>query len=182
MGVDGTYGLVPTPDSTEELQVLTAPFSAQYGQSGGDAVLTTTKSGTEKFHGSAFESYNSQSLNALGFFTVPGTVINPSSFHYFGGSIGGPVLIPKLFDGRKHRLYFFTDWEDTLTHANSPYNVVVPTAAELTGDFSGPSPQHHQRYRRGSQTHLRRDSRARCRSQILPVLRRNQGADTRRGV
>lgn len=141
MGVDGTYGLVPTPDSTEELQVLTAPFSAQYGQSGGGAVLTTTKSGTEKFHGSAFESYSSQSLNALGYFTAPGTVINPSSFHYFGGSIGGPVLIPKLFDGRKHRLYFFTDWEDTLTHASSPYNVVVPTAAELTGDFSGPSPQ-----------------------------------------
>jgi hypothetical protein len=141
MGVDGTYGLVPTPDSTEELQVLTAPFSAQYGQSGGGAVLTTTKSGAEKFHGSAFESYNSQSLNALGYFTVPGTVINQSSFHYFGGSIGGPVLLPKVFDGRKHRLYFFTDWEDTLTHANSPYNVVVPTAAELAGDFSGPSPQ-----------------------------------------
>jgi hypothetical protein len=141
MGVDGTYGLVPTPDSTEELQVLTAPFSAQYGQSGGGAVLTTTKSGTEKFHGGAFESYSSQSLNALGYFTAPGTVINPSSFHYFGGSIGGPILIPKLFDGRKHRLYFFTDWEDTLTHASSPYNVVVPTAAELTGDFSGLSPQ-----------------------------------------
>jgi len=141
MGVDGTYGLVPTPDSTEELQVLTAPFSAQYGQSGGGAVLTTTKSGTARFHGSAFESYSSQSLNALGYFTAPGTVVNPSSFHYFGGSIGGPVLIPKIFDGRKHRLYFFTDWEDTLTHANSPYNVVVPTAAELTGDFSGLSPQ-----------------------------------------
>jgi hypothetical protein len=141
MGVDGTYGLVPTPDSTEELQVLTAPFSAQYGQSGGGAVLTTTKSGTEKFHGSAFESYNSQDLTALGYFTAPGTVINPSSFHYFGGSIGGPVWIPKIIDGRKHRLYFFTDWEDTLTHANSPYNVVVPTAAELNGDFSGPSPQ-----------------------------------------
>ena len=141
MGVDGTYGLIPTPDSTEELQVLTAPFSAQYGQSGGGAILTTTKSGTEKFHGSAFESYNSQDLNALGYFTAPGTVVNPSSFHYFGGSIGGPVLIPRLFDGRKHRLYFFTDWEDTLTHANSPFNTVVPTAAELTGDFSGPSPQ-----------------------------------------
>jgi hypothetical protein len=141
MGVDGTYGLIPTPDSTEELQVLTAPFSAQYGQSGGGAILTTTKSGTEKFHGSAFESYSSQNLNALGYFTQPGTVINPSFFHYFGGSIGGPVILPKLFDGRKHRLYFFTDWEDTLTHANSPFNTVVPTAAELTGDFSGPAPQ-----------------------------------------
>lgn len=47
MGIDGTYGLIPTPDSTEELQVLTAPFSAQYGQSGGGAILTTTRSGTE---------------------------------------------------------------------------------------------------------------------------------------
>lgn len=141
MGVDGTYGLVPTPDSTEELQVLTAPFSAQYGQSGGGAILTTTKSGTERFHGSAFESYSSQSLNALGFFTAPGTVVPASVFNYFGGSIGGPVLIPKLFDGRKHRLYFFTDWEDTLTHAAAQLNSNVPTMAERGGDFSGPSPE-----------------------------------------
>jgi outer membrane receptor protein involved in Fe transport len=141
MGIDGTYGLIPTPDSTEELQVLTAPFSAQYGQSGGGAILTTTKSGTEKFHGTAFESYNSQNLNALGYFTKPNTVIQPTYFHYFGGSIGGPVRIPRLFDGRKHHLYFFTDWEDTLNHQNAPFNSTVPTAAELTGDFSGISPQ-----------------------------------------
>jgi len=140
MGIDGTYGLIPTPDSTEELQVLTAPFSAQYGQSGGGAILTTTRSGTEKFHGSAFESYSSQSLNALGYFTKPGTVIQPSYFHYFGGSIGGPVILPKLLDGRKHRLYFFTDWEYTLNHANAPFTTTVPTTAELNGDFSGLSP------------------------------------------
>ena len=141
MGVDGTYGFVPTPDSTEELQVLTSPFSAQYGQSGGGAVLTTTKSGTNQFHGSAFESYSSQDLVALSYFTAPGTVVNPSSFHYFGGSVGGPVWIPKVIDGRKRRLYFFTDWEDTLSHATSPYNTVVPTTAELAGDFSGTAPQ-----------------------------------------
>ena len=141
MGVDGTYGLVPTPDSTEELQVLTSPFSAQYGQSGGGALLTTTKSGTAKFHGTAFESYSSSNLNALGYFTAPGTVIQPSTFNYFGGSIGGPVVLPRLFDGRKHPLYFFTDWEDTLTHAASVLNTDVPTAAELMGDFSGLSPE-----------------------------------------
>jgi hypothetical protein len=140
MGIDGTYGLIPTPDSTEELQVLTAPFSAQYGQSGGGAILTTTRSGTEKFHGTAFESYSSQSLNALGYFTKPGTIIQPSYFHYFGGSIGGPVILPKLLDGRKHRLYFFTDWEYTRNHANAPFTTTVPTTAELNGDFSGLSP------------------------------------------
>ena len=139
MGVDGTYGLIPTPDSTEELQVLTAPFSAQYGQTGGGAILTTTKSGTDKFHGSAFASYSSQGLNALGYFTAPGTVVPPQSFNYFGGSVGGPVFIPKVFDGRKHRLYFFTDWEDTITNAVSTLNTNVPTAAERQGDFSGAS-------------------------------------------
>src|ERR1700729_4229416 len=140
MGIDGTYGLIPTPDSTEEFQVLTSPFSAQYGQSGGGAILTTTKSGTDSFHGSAFESYSSQDLNALGYFTAPGTVVQPSYFHYFGGAIGGPVILPKLLDGRKHRLYFFTDWEYTLNHANAPFTTTVPTVAELTGDFSGLSP------------------------------------------
>jgi hypothetical protein len=141
MGVDGTYGLIPTPDSTEELQTLTSPFSAQYGQSGGGAILTTTKSGTAEFHGSAFETYSSQDLDALNWFTAPGTKINPSSFHYFGGSLGGPVRIPKVIDGRKHNLYFFTDWEDTLSHTSAPFNTTVPTAAELTGDFSGTSPE-----------------------------------------
>jgi outer membrane receptor protein involved in Fe transport len=141
MGVDGTYGLIPTPDSTEELQVLTSPFSAQYGQSGGGAILTTTKSGTEQFHGSAFESYSSQGLNALGFFTAPGAIVPGLVFHYFGGSVGGPVILPKLFNGRKQRLFFFTDWEDTLTHAASQLNTNVPTLAERNGDFSGLSPQ-----------------------------------------
>jgi Carboxypeptidase regulatory-like domain/TonB dependent receptor len=141
MGVDGTYGLVPTPDSTEELQVLTSPFSAQYGQSGGGAVLTTTKSGTGTFHGSAFETYNSQALNALSYFTAPGTVVPPSMFNYFGASIGGPVLLPRLFDGRKRHLFFFTDWEDTLTHAVSQLNSDVPTTEERIGNFAGLTPE-----------------------------------------
>ncbi|MGO4515285.1 carboxypeptidase regulatory-like domain-containing protein [Terriglobus sp. 2YAB30_2] len=139
MGVDGTYGLIPTPDSTEELQVLTSPFSAQYGQTGGGAILTTTKSGTDKFHGSAFESYSSQALNARGYFTAPNAVIPAQSFNYFGGSLGGPVWLPRIFDGRKHRLYFFTDWENTLNNSASTLNTNVPTVAERNGDFSGPS-------------------------------------------
>jgi outer membrane receptor protein involved in Fe transport len=141
MGVDGTYGLVPTPDSTEELQVLTAPFSAQYGQSGGGAVITTTKSGTANFHGSAFEYYNDQSLNAFSYFTAPGTPKPGAVFNYFGGSIGGPVLLPKIFNGRLRHLFFFTDWEDTLTHAAATTNTNVPTLAERGGDFSGLTPQ-----------------------------------------
>jgi hypothetical protein len=141
MGVDDTYGLVPTPDSTEELQVLTSPFSAQYGQSGGGAILTTTKSGTQNFHGSLFEYHNDQSLNALSYFSAPNTLRPVNVFNYFGGSVGGPVLIPKVFDGRAHHLFFFTDWEDTLNASSKTLTTDVPTMAERTGDFSGLTPQ-----------------------------------------
>jgi hypothetical protein len=61
MAADDTYGLVPTPDSTEELQVLTQAFSAQYGQTGGGVILTNTKAGTSTLHGSMFE-YNTNPL------------------------------------------------------------------------------------------------------------------------
>lgn len=141
MGVDGTYGLVPTPDSTEELQVLTSPFSAQYGQSGGGAILTTTKSGTQNFHGSLFEYHNDQSMNALQYFDAPNTGRPVNVYNYFGGSLGGPVRIPWLFNGLKHHLFFFTDWEDTINNSANTLNTNVPTAAERNGDFSGPDPQ-----------------------------------------
>jgi Carboxypeptidase regulatory-like domain/TonB-dependent Receptor Plug Domain len=141
MGVNDTYGLVPTPDSTEELQVLTSPFSAQYGQSGGGAILTTTKSGTRDLHGSLFEYHNDQSLNALSYFSPPNATNPKAVFNYFGGSVGGPVDIPHLINGRKHHLFFFTDWEDTLNASSRILYTNVPTDAERTGDFSGPTPQ-----------------------------------------
>ena len=68
MGADNTYGFVPSPYSAEELQVLTVAFSAQYGQTGGGAILTSTKAGTNDPHGVLFETHNDQSLNALELF------------------------------------------------------------------------------------------------------------------
>lgn len=141
MGIDNTYGLVPTPDSTEELQVLTSPFSAQYGQSGGGAILTTTKSGTQSFHGSLFEYHTDQSMDALNYFSAPGSTVPVNVFNYFGGSLGGPVWIPRLFDGRKHHLFFFTDWENTINNSANTLTTNVPTVAERGGDFSGLTPQ-----------------------------------------
>ncbi len=142
MGADNTYGFVPSPYSAEELQVLTVAFSAQYGQTGGGAILTTTKAGTNDVHGVLFETHNDQSLNALNFFSAATTVRTKAIFNNFGGAIGGPVYIPKLFNGRKHLTFFFTDWEDTLEPKGSLTNTDVPTAAELQGNFSGPTPQN----------------------------------------
>ena len=144
MGADGTYGLVPTPDSTDELQVLTQPFSAQYGQTGGGAILTSTKAGTDTLHGSLFEYNTNQHLDALDFFSSATTKKPVSINNYFGGSLGGPVFIPKLYNGRKRRTFFFTDWEDTLSAGNKLVDQDVATPLELQGNFSGPTPQGTQ--------------------------------------
>ena len=118
MAVDNTYGFTPTPDSTGELQVLITPYSAQYGQTGGGAILTSTKSGTNDLHGALFEYHNDEALNAVDFFTnsSPGArpVRGESITNYFGGSAGGPVYIPHLWNGRNRHTFFFTDVEETI--------------------------------------------------------------------
>src|ERR1700722_20075397 len=141
MGADDTYGLVPTPDSTEELQVLTQAFSAQYGQTGGGAILTSTKAGTSTLHGSLFEYNTNQHFDALDFFSSANTLKPVSIQNYFGGSLGGPLYLPKIFDGRKKQTFFFVDWEDTLSAGNKLVNQDVATPQELAGDFSGLTPQ-----------------------------------------
>jgi hypothetical protein len=141
MGADNTYGLVPTPDSTEQLQVLSSAFSAQYGQTGGGAILTTSRSGTSSLHGAFFEYHNDQDLDALNFFTPPGTKRTRNIFNYFGGSLGGPAYIPKIYDGKKHQVFFFTDTEYTINPTEKVTLADVPTIAELGGNFSGPTPQ-----------------------------------------
>ncbi len=141
MGADGTYGLVPTPDSTDELQVLTQPFSAQYGQTGGGVILTSTRAGTSVLHGSLFEYNTNQHFDALDFFSSATTKKPVSIQNYFGGSLGGPVYIPKLYDGRKKQTFVFTDWENTLIAGNKLVNQDVATPQELKGDFSGLTPQ-----------------------------------------
>lgn len=141
MGVNDTYGLVPTPDSTEELQVLTSPFSAKYGQTGGGVIITTTKSGTRQLHGDLFEYHNDQSLHALNYFSAPNAKRPVSVFNYFGGSVGGPIYIPRVINGRARHLFFFTDWEDTKNANSKTLLTNVPTQLERSGNFSGPTPQ-----------------------------------------
>ena len=146
MAVDNTYGFTPTPDSTGELQVLLTPYSAQYGATGGGAILTTTKSGTDDLHGALFEYNSNQDYNAVDFFTnsSPGSspVRGKSITNYFGGSAGGPVYIPHLWNGRKRHTFFFADVEETISLGSKSLNTQVPTAQERQGDFSGLSPQN----------------------------------------
>ncbi|WP_051669526.1 TonB-dependent receptor [Bryobacter aggregatus] len=130
---DQTYTLTPSPDSVQEFKVITTPFSAEWGHTGGGVMLLTSKTGTNELHGSAFNFFRNRVLNARNYFA-------PNNLQKYvqnnpGATLSGPVLIPKLYNGRD-KTFFFTDFNVTLSSTGNVYNAQVPTAAERSGDFS----------------------------------------------
>lgn len=117
----------PNPDSIQEFNLQASNFSAEYGNAGGGIVNIVTRSGTNQFHGSAFEFLRNGALNARNFFGASQDTLKRNQF---GGSIGGPILRDKLF--------FFGTYQGTRVTTAPAGNVTfVPTAAERQGDFSG---------------------------------------------
>jgi hypothetical protein len=94
----------PSPDSLSEFKVITGTFSAEYGRVGGAVVNAAMRSGTNKFHGSAWEFLRNTDLNATGFLFSPAVFVKPTlQRNQFGATIGGPIIQNKLF--------FFGDYE-----------------------------------------------------------------------
>jgi len=124
-------------DSVKETKIVTDNFSAQYGRTSGGFVAYTTKSGTSAFHGSGYNYYNYQGLNATGELIKQKT---PTRNENWGFTIGGPVVIPKVYDGRKHQTFFFANLDDLHFNQGTLPSFVntVPTPAFLQGDFSNP--------------------------------------------
>jgi hypothetical protein len=121
---------VPDPDTVAEFSVQTNSNNAQYGRYSGGIINITSKSGTNQFHGNAYEYFRSTGLNANTFFgNEAGLARTPFHLNQFGGSIGGPI--------EKNKMFFFFNYERL--HELDGYTVTstVPTAAELGGDFSG---------------------------------------------
>jgi len=117
----------PSIDAIEEFNVLTGVYSAQYGYGSGGQVIVTTKSGTNTFHGSAFEYLRNQVMDARNFFQTGPT---PSfKQNDFGGTVGGPII--------KNKTFFFFSYEGLRQASGFSSLNTVPTAAERTGDFSG---------------------------------------------
>lgn len=116
----------PNPDAIQEFGIQSSNFSAEYGNAAGGIVNIVTKSGTNHFHGDAFEFLRNGSLNAKNYF---GTTHDSLHRNQFGASVGGPIL--------RNRFFFFGSFQKTPTSSASNANVTfVPTAAERTGDFS----------------------------------------------
>jgi len=117
----------PSIDAIEEFNILTGVYSAQYGYGSGGQVIVTTKSGTNGFHGSAFEFLRNQVLDARNFFLRGPT---PSfKQNQFGGTVGGPII--------KDKTFFFFSYEGLRQSSNFSSLNTVPTAAELQGNFAG---------------------------------------------
>jgi len=122
-------------DSVKEMKIIESNFSAQYGRTSGGFVEYTTKSGTSSFHGSAYDYYNYQGFNATGELI---TKKAPERKNNWGFLVGGPAVIPKLYDGAKHKTFFFADFD--LLHysqgALPSFANTNPLSSFLQGDFS----------------------------------------------
>ncbi len=126
----------PNADSVEEFKVQTNAMSAEFGRSNGGVISFITKSGTNQLHGTAYWFLRNSEFDANDFFQNRNRIpLGNLRRHQAGYTVGGPLYIPKLYDGR-NRTFFFTDYEAFREAALAPSTFTVPTALERTGDFS----------------------------------------------
>ena len=123
-----TQAVHPSVDAIEEFKVESANYSAQYGQAAGGVISVAIKSGTNNFHGSAFEFFRNEKLDANDFFANRvGLERGPLRFNQFGGTLGGPVW--------RNRTFFFASFQGTRTHTSRTSLITVPTPEQVRGNF-----------------------------------------------
>jgi hypothetical protein len=122
--------IIPTIDSIAEFRVLTNSYDAEYGRFSGGIVNVITKSGTNSYHGSAYEFLRNDALDARNFFNPEATTGPKAALkqNQFGGTFGGPVI--------KDKLFYFVDYQGTRLIEGQTTTVNVPSTQERTGDFS----------------------------------------------
>ena len=128
---------VPSMEAVGEFKVITNGLSAEYGRLSGGAVTLVTRSGTNEFHGSAYEFFRNDKLNANDWNSNRfGRAKGVFHDNVFGGALGGPVWIPKIYKG-KDRTFFFVNYEGTRRRTGSNAQLAgVPSDLERAGDFS----------------------------------------------
>src|SRR5581483_11262175 len=126
----------PSPDAVEEMRAQTNAFDAEYGHSGAAFINVVTRSGTNQLHGTVYDYLRNNFLNANDFFSNR-SGLKKSEFHQdtYGGSIGGPVVLPKIYNGHD-RTFFFFNYEGTQLRQGGNTTEIVPTAVQRSGNFS----------------------------------------------
>ena len=134
--IDGGVGFSPPSEATQEFKVVTNSFDATQGYAAGATVNTAIKSGTNDLHGSGYYFNRDRNRTANNFFSNRAGQDRPErTYHRFGGTLGGPVYLPKLYNGRD-RTFFFFAYERLKDNQAEPQLFTVPTEAMRHGDFS----------------------------------------------
>jgi hypothetical protein len=127
---------VPSPDATAEFRVQTSIYDAQYGRTGGGVVNVVLKSGTNQFHGSFYNYYRDEALNANTFDANRAGIAKAGLYwNQPGLTVDGPVRIPGLYNGTD-KTFFMYNWEQIRSEVPFPQVYTVPSPLERTGDFS----------------------------------------------
>jgi hypothetical protein len=126
-----TYAVQPTLDDIAEFKVQSHNDESQFGQVLGGIVNVVTKSGTNQFHGAAWDFFRNDAMDAANFFNPVKTPLNQNQF---GGAVGGPVILPH-YNGHD-KSFFYVSYEGFRESSASNSLFLTPTAAQLDGDFS----------------------------------------------
>src|SRR5271169_1262954 len=145
-GAASTLMVYPSLDAIQEVKVLTSNYGAQYGRTASGTVQVTTKSGTPKWHGNLYDFVRNEAFNSRNFFDIvytttppPGQLVGGQTFgdkaplyrrQDFGGTIGGPLYIPGVFNSKKDKTFFFYSEEFRLEKTPVEYNQAVPGLKE----------------------------------------------------
>ena len=122
----GTVIVKPAVDALQEMKVQTSLYSAEFGRTAGGVLNFVTKSGTNEYHGSLFEFFRNQHMDARNFFAGAKP---PYHQNQYGGSIGAPI--------KKNRIFYFGDYEGFRMRQGQTFVDTVPTVAERQGNFAG---------------------------------------------
>jgi Carboxypeptidase regulatory-like domain/TonB-dependent Receptor Plug Domain len=141
--LDGVYNMnsgnlaginiVPVVDGIQEFTVLKDNYSAKYGFAGSGNVVTVTKSGTDSYHGSAWDYLRNNAFDASKYFALATPALHQNIFGY---TLGGPLSIPKLYDGRARKTFFFASNQWYVINAGQVSTGSVFPQAMRNGDFS----------------------------------------------
>jgi hypothetical protein len=136
-------GFVPSPEAVQEVKTQTALYDAQYGHGNGTVLNTVLRAGSNNYHGSAYYVFRNTYLDANTYERVPtqSAAVNPThrvndQWTQPGGVIDGPLTIPHIYNGRD-KTFFMAAYEYVQLHQPVPFSGLVPTTAQVAGDFSG---------------------------------------------
>ncbi|MBI3683675.1 MAG: TonB-dependent receptor [Acidobacteria bacterium] len=130
------FTIFPSVDAVQEFKVETSTYSAEFGRSGSGIINLIYKSGTNDWHGSAFEFLRNSDLDANNFFANSlGVPLSNFKRNQFGGTLAGPVTIPKLYNGH-NRTFFLAGFEALRQTSASELSTTMPTALQRAGNFS----------------------------------------------